>query len=404
MVVVFNWLLNPFLLFDSPEIDGINKLKTEIFFANQLTKPHTIKQQKPHSIILGTSRAGSSLNPSSPQLNAMNIYNLATPGASPYVIFRLYQHAMANAEIKSVILCIDFFMFNDARGNKLPGYDKSFESRLDTLVDDSPATTWPQYLRDDIVTLTSWSTIQSSWATLNKQKSFASQEKGGVLQQKNGFWIQQQPKSSLYPNIFSKTAETYFSQQWFVGDKKEFRLSPIDGDDTTTFYYFRQLLLELYKHDIETKIVILPPHAYLLEALSVAGLWDEFEEWKKRLIIINDQQALLFNKAPYNLWDFAGFNNISEEPIPASSTGDHPMQWYIDAAHPNAAAGEIVIAKIFGAPIKNSNLDNFGRQLTSESIDAHLEQIRHERQLYRDQHPQLLADLKHLYQSFINKK
>ena len=91
LVGLFNWLVNPYALYDSPQLPGLNIAKTEFFFVQMFTKPYIIKQIKPNAIIMGSSRAGSGLSPSHPSWNGLRCYNFAVPGADAYINFRNQQ-------------------------------------------------------------------------------------------------------------------------------------------------------------------------------------------------------------------------------------------------------------------------------------------------------------------------
>ena len=65
-VGMLNWFVNPYSIYSSPKIEGINKDKTEFLNHLRLTKAYQVSRQKPTSIILGTSRSGRGLDPDHP--------------------------------------------------------------------------------------------------------------------------------------------------------------------------------------------------------------------------------------------------------------------------------------------------------------------------------------------------
>src|SRR4030042_578707 len=53
----FNWFVNPYGIYDSPGIEGFNKLKPELTTHLRMTKAYAVRRIKPSAICLGTSRA-----------------------------------------------------------------------------------------------------------------------------------------------------------------------------------------------------------------------------------------------------------------------------------------------------------------------------------------------------------
>jgi hypothetical protein len=84
----------------------------------------------------------------------------------------------------------------------------------------------------------------------------------------------------------------------------------------STLNYFRSLLDIVYRDNVDLRILISPSHARLWEAPDSVGLWKKFEQWKREMVQINEQQANKYGKTPFPLWDFSGYNTFTTEEVP----------------------------------------------------------------------------------------
>ena len=113
VVVLMNYLIDPYSIYSAPRLDGINSNKPLLFKYLRLTKAHAIMRKQPDALILGSSRTEHGLDPEHPALiNKYNSFNLALTGASIYENLRYLQHANAVNPLKKVVLAVDFFQFN----------------------------------------------------------------------------------------------------------------------------------------------------------------------------------------------------------------------------------------------------------------------------------------------------
>ena len=108
----FNYVVDPYRFFDSADRPGINEFRQRFFLGQYVSKPYALKEQAPEAVILGVSRAGSSLATDHPGWSDTHVYNYAMAGSTAYLLWRNYQHAKASGAPKKVLLMLDFYMFN----------------------------------------------------------------------------------------------------------------------------------------------------------------------------------------------------------------------------------------------------------------------------------------------------
>ena len=111
LVISLNWLINPYGIFDSPSIKGINLIKTEAKKQYRMSLAYGISREKPAGIILGSSRA-LALPKEHTGWSVKPVANLALAGSSMFEVNRYFEHALSSGNLKQVVLALDFFQFN----------------------------------------------------------------------------------------------------------------------------------------------------------------------------------------------------------------------------------------------------------------------------------------------------
>ncbi|NES70924.1 MAG: hypothetical protein F6K24_39795 [Okeania sp. SIO2D1] len=119
-VGVFNIVVDPYDVFNTPNFLGINHSKPRKDNSYRLYKATDIIRIKPVTILMGSSRKKQGLDPNHPALkNEQPAYNLAINGINAYELRRYLEHAIANQkDLDLVILGSDFFMFNSLLENR----------------------------------------------------------------------------------------------------------------------------------------------------------------------------------------------------------------------------------------------------------------------------------------------
>ena len=332
LVAVINLVIDPYLYFYSPTFQKINQLKPEREKHLMLSKAAEIKNIETKIIFLGSSRVMSGLNIKYPGLKYPDLtYNLGLPGANMYQIMHYFNHALANqSQIKQVILGIDFFMFNENLEN-LENFDKA---RLgDKIV-----------FKDIINSLLSIDTLQASTTTF--KANFNNQNKSNS----------QEAKTSR----FKRWLTNFLSYEGFYG---KYNLSQARLENLQT------IIDKCKQNNIDLQVFISPTHATQYEAIRLAGLWQNFEQWKREVVKITP------------VWDFSGYNSITTEPI------NDRMENYIDNSHYSPKAGDLVLNRILSFQTERVPKD-FGILLTQDNIETHLKQIRLDREVWQKEHPE----------------
>ncbi|MGV7220232.1 MAG: hypothetical protein ACQ9MH_01755 [Nitrospinales bacterium] len=371
-------------MYDWPHIDGINIKKPAFRTHLRLSKLYAVRKFKPSSIILGTSRAELGIDPDHPKWSSKPVYNLSLNSVNIYEAFRYMQHANASRPLKQVVLMLDLFMFNVDTNPNTQDFE---EHRLAVDAEGHPQNSY----FDNISILGSLDTFRNSISTLLKHDSddFESYLPNGV--RKPGFQRLLVERSGGHHEIFTYMEKFYIKYYY-----KSFKFTNSEWDN---WKVYRNLIDMAHKNKIDLRLVIAPTHARLLETMSLMNVWQTFEQWKQKLVLINEEEATQFGKTPFPLWDFSGYNKYSIEEVPPLGDTKTVMRWHWESSHYKPALGDLLLDRIFDSedPESGASLD-FGIQLTSGNIENHLEKIRKDRQQWRVDFPLEVKEI----QSFRN--
>lgn len=338
----------------------------------QMGKAIGIKQYKPDTLILGSSRTDSGFSPKITQefLPDNKVYNGAYPGMTIYEVLRYFQHANASTSLKQVFIGLDFFQFHGShRPNK--GFS---EERLAVDFNNTPSENNLNDLQ---------STLFSGDALFYSIKALTGLNKWKKVYLPNGFKTKGYGEGWI--DTFSNSEEKYVHRVYttpnftFVSFDKKF----------TTFDYFRKIIQLAYDQGIVVNFFISPSHARQWELIKQLGLWDKWEHWKREMLAITEQESRAYQKSPFLIYDFSTYNKYSTEAVPRAT--DTPMTWYADSSHYSQALGHIIFNNMM-----NGVENNFGQILKTETVGAHIKAIRQGREQYILEHPQDAADIKSL--------
>lgn len=352
-VGLFNIGVDPYGVMNSPEW-RLNRLRTEQFNHVRLFKATSVKRIAPKTVLLGSSRTDLGLDPKHPALaDGKPAYNLGLVGPNMYEVRRYFDHALATQpNLKTVVLGVDFFMFNEYKTNPADFE----EARLER--DNLTPQEWLNVTLSLGVTRSSLGTIKNSWRS---QANF--------LYHDNGFrYVHNNESYRPLPQEFENMIYGFFREEGYY---PSFTLSQDFLND------FRELVEICRSRNIDLHIFISPSHATQWEALRLAGHWDDFEQWKRELVAI----------AP--VWDFSGYHYISTEPI------SEEMAYYWDSSHYRQEVGNLILNRLFDHDIASVPPD-FGVLMTPETIEENLVEIRRDRESWANANTEAIAFVEEL--------
>ncbi|MBT3612818.1 MAG: hypothetical protein HOH97_01550 [Thiotrichales bacterium] len=379
-LIGFNRLIDPYALYGGPIIEGVNANKPAFSSHAYMAKAIAVQEMMPSTIFLGSSRGERGMDPIHPALDGEKKYNLSLSGSSIYEALRYFQHTHAITPLKQVVLGLGLRQFKHA-DQVSPTFT---EERLSVSVEGAAQN--KNWLSADLAVIASLDSIAASIKTLWKQD-----ETPELLL--HGEYNPQR----LIEDMTNHRADFLSNEKSYINSSyKDFSFTDNKGGDSTLNHY-KKLLATAYRDNIDLKIFIYPCHARQWEALSVAGLWSEWEQWKRQLVALNESVAAGQGKSPFALWDFSGYNHYTTEVVPALGDSETAMQWYWESSHYKKELGDLVLDQIFDYHSSERKVaDGFGVKLASENISDHLEKIRQDRQRWRASHPNDVSEIEAL--------
>lgn len=312
----------------------------------RLTKAHWATDARPAALITGNSVAELSFDPRmlSRVAGVVSSFNVALPQIRQYELRRYAEHGIAVGDVEVLVIGLDFQMFS----RDLKPQINFSESRLATT---------PQGRR---TTLHRWRDLPLTTLSLD-----------GVLASLNALRGPHATRCDYTKDGFRHKGECGGATRRIMARSLERNRKNVVGADyrRARLEDFARLLTSPAVIGLRVEVVIMPSHATHLAVLREGGMWDELEAWKRDLVTICDR-ARARGGARVELWDFSGFNHVTEEPLPR---GREQMEGFLDARHVRPEIGSRMLREIF-AP-QASPPGGFGVRLTGANVDGHLKRI-----------------------------
>jgi hypothetical protein len=359
LIGVFNYLIDPYGIFNMPRYSWLNKTKPAAATKVRIAKPYQVTSMAPKTIIMGNSRPEMGLSPNSSCWNSSMkpIFNLAIPGLGFYAQTRLLQHALENSEVKSVYFAIDFFDFivnADARKPMAwPPHASSFENRLlVNLEGKENIQHLSQSIKDKLLSLFTLNSLIDSIKTVITQG-----DQSLTTRTQNGF----NPAQAYYQKIIKNEG------QWVLFEQKNKELLNTltknrysiyrEGSSTSeSLEALKMIKALLIKRKIEAKFFINPYHADYLHSINISGNNELFQQWKKEIArILSEQPAL-------PLYDFSEPSAYIVEQPPQKGDRQSVLTWFWEPAHYKQELGDIMLSQMLETPCTPN--PQFGKPLT----------------------------------------
>jgi len=365
-----------------------NAIKTELNTFSAVAKVYAIRRVKPRGIVLGNSRTEGGIDPDHPGWSSETrpVYNAAFPGSNIYMVLQFLEHANEIHHTKQAVIGLDLSMFNV----NVPAPAEVVDSVLE---DGHSHRLVPLPFFHHLNTMFAWDTLQLSIRTVQHQ---------GTRQ------VYFLPNGRVKPEVFLKALQdTNGHRGGFQVQDSNYRLYfPLpqgqyafrDRAGRSSLKHFGQIVHFAREQGIDLRLFISPSHARQWEFIRVIGLWPEFEQWKRELVAILEEDARTHpGHSPFPLWDFSGYNAITCEPVPPLGDVTTRMVWYWESSHYTKDLGDLVLDRMFSrSDAFQRGPKDLGVVLTSKNIDAHQLRLREKQQEYQQSHPVDVVEVERL--------
>jgi tetratricopeptide (TPR) repeat protein len=115
----------------------------------------------------------------------------------------------------------------------------------------------------------------------------------------------------------------------------------------------------------------------MMLAIQDAGLWPQFEDWKRGIVTILAEEAKESGKPQFPLWDFSGFNSVTDEHIPDADDKTTRVKWFFEPSHYKKETGDLILSRVLNYhTTEQVALSDFGVKLSPENIESWLASTR----------------------------
>lgn len=350
-LALINFIIDPFGIYGFPQIERVNKAKTEMDKHERLFKAVQIAKRRPLSLLLGSSRVMAGFDPHDLEM-IVNVpsYNGAFSGAVFEEQYHYFEHALYHQpNLQVIILGLDLFGFSQ---QAKPLGDFTLE-RLKGL---------PISWRDFYSSLFSFPSLLTSYTTF--KKNFYQNPLNSILD--NG---QTNPaiSSCSVSNPILKRGDLVYLKTNTLIHYTNYKF------DEEKIELFRKLVQTCQDRSINLKVFFCPSQAVYWELVYRQEVWPVFEELKRKLSSI------------YPIWDFSGFNSVTTRAIEKN----HPF--YYECSHFTPYVGKMILDRLFD---RSHAPSDFGFLLTPATIEHTFIRMREQAQPWLKEHPNILDQLK----------
>ena len=349
-----------------------------------MSKAGVVCRLQPTQVVLGTSRAEVGLDPKHPGWASESgpVYNLALSGIGLKELSLTFRHAVNAAPLKRAVIGLDFMMFNANReatvfGTEVLDFDEAqlvlsqSDSCWRTFLSNAPkflgtpglfysfATVWRQLRATDRTDTNK----AAAWLSLYDRDGFRPYFPVGftaLLDFHGTRWA------------FSEGQERYYvSKVWRPPPSERYCFTR--AVQPSTMDTFRDMVHFARRSGVDVRFFLEPLHARMMLAMQDAGLWPQFEDWKRRVVEILADDAKENGRHQFPLWDFSGFNSVTDEHIPNVDDKTTKMHWYWEPSHYKRETGDLILDRILEyRAVDRVDPPDFGTRLSPENIESWL--------------------------------
>lgn len=284
IIISFNIIIDPYYIFNTPQIKHINKIKTEKNRNQRITKTVGLKLETKEleSIFLGSSRVNESISENYYfKLTKKYTKNLGMNALSHEETYKLANYAiLIHPEIKTIYIGLDFFRFLEKNKDNKRDVNLSTKKEI-TLSEINPL-------------------ILSASTTIASINTF---------------------KNNIFQKNKNKDKKKYFKSKLKQYSKNYNDAKLADNE----FKKLQEFKSELEKKGYKVVFYTNPTHVTDLALIKEIGYIDLFNEWKIKLA------------KNFNYIDFDFVNEITAEDI------NENTKYFIESSHSNTLMGELII-------------------------------------------------------------
>jgi hypothetical protein len=347
-----NFVVDPYLIFGSPRIDGFNRVKTQINDYVRTAKAFEPFRHATNVLLAGNSRIEMGLDPEHACFNKLGLhaYNLGIPGAGVGQQLNYVLNVVYAQPVQRVFLSVDFVDFLVREGSAPPAPDSveatgNLPRRFDGS--DNPNYVWTS-VKTRFQALLSLNALTSSAQTVLLQGSHRPDRLA------NGFNPAQD-----FAEVTSVEGPGALFEQKMASLRERFAspmsLRYLDGSLARDFDLLSAFLEILAVEGVEVVVLTNPFHESFWDLLRAHGLFEAYAQWLAEI-------ERLIRAAPgrVTLWDFSEDSEFIHEPVPALGIKAPAREWFWEPSHYRKSLGDKMLESMLATECGGQA--SFGRE------------------------------------------
>lgn len=336
----FTFIVDPYHVSEWSEIPGLNERRTRAHADGyRVAVGHGLVETEAGTLLFGSSRSHDGFPPAIPDWPG-GFENMAMGGTNAFELANAAVLAAENEHVDCAVIGLDLREFGD-----YPRADATF---------------W-------LTPLAGGSQIQSHIQTSLSLDAFARALQTAIDNVTGGSdvdWETAYAPENSRERFDTELLKRYRSYRGFVYDpeRPEFVFRGIDA---------------LLARGIQVRVFIHPIHSRIEEARWRTGIDDIELQLRRDLVALaaarnpSPSRAPCFPGSALEVWDFAGFSEVSQSEPPAHS-GDPVNPWYYEPSHYRPALGLAILARMLSEDTPSPVApDQFGYRLSVGNIEQH---------------------------------
>lgn len=403
LVLVLNFLVDPYLVFGRSRTPGFNAIKPAVVTHEPIMKAYQASRVQARTIILGSSRAAIGLDPDALTWPAdfKPVYNLGVAGSDLGENLRyldvLLANAPAGATPKRLVVGLDFESFlsrpmpNVSRKVPATGSAAEQAERLAMLAGGNAQSTPGgkvslRRAKDAASALLTMDALLDSVGTVvsNVRRTGPDfKANGKVSESQLRAWTLAGSPHELFEQKHRLVQRQYQPPRQWLGDTAD---GPIRG-----LRHLDLLFNMARQRGLALILIVQPSHVSHHEHLFSLGYWDDFERWKRALTAT--AASARASGLNVTLMDLGTYDAAFAEPVYRRNQGPSTMRNFWDPVHYSTALGAQLIEIVTSVEPSGPSL---GAALAPDTVDAWLLKIRQDRLAYRHSHPAEVEETRRL--------
>lgn len=360
-ILAMNYLVDPYLIHQW-DTKLIQRTSPAIQKLLPWGKTYAAYHYKPEVVFLGSSRVEISLPTDTEVFKGKRVFNLGISGASLGDAINMLRHTSVIHRPEVVVWGLEYgWQFRLQQGN----------------VD----------FDENLVAQGSWYPVKRFLMDL--QRSISTKMTIASLKILTGT-SEQQCRSVLATFGYKSDLCLEYLMENEGGTSKAFDEIVNEGDSFNspdTYGHVLQVMNDVIgeycEKGVAFRFFLHPVHA-LAELSFWDKNWEDQEQWKRDLVTMFDRKRQ--QGCDIRFMDFSGYNFVTTEDIP-QATGKDSMRYYWEYSHYSSQAGRMILDRLMNG-LPHEIPDDFGAELTGETIEQHLTTFRKKRAEYCMNHPQ----------------